>query len=137
MRMLTKAEACRELGLSLSTLDRRIAAGDLQARREPHGRRHRVYVVMLDYDPPGKDQDADSGSTALAVAQERIRGLEAQVEYLQEQLAMERHRNLELVNELKAAQERRSHWWRFWQRGGDHQPLTGQARPGMMDSKTS
>ena len=67
MRMLTKAEACRELGLSLSTLDRRIASGDLQAGREPHGRRHRVYV-MLDDEPPGNDNDMASGGTALAVA---------------------------------------------------------------------
>jgi len=74
--MLSKAEACRELGLSLSTLDRRIAAGDLRARREPHGRRHRVYV-MLEDEPPGNDSNDGSGSAALAVAKERIRGLEA------------------------------------------------------------
>ena len=35
MRMLTKAEACRELAVSLSTLDRRIASGEVHARREP------------------------------------------------------------------------------------------------------
>ena len=140
MRMLTKAEACRELGLSLSTLDRRIAAGELQARREPHGRWHRVYVA-LDDDPPGSDNNAESGSTALAVAQERIRGLEAEVEYLQEQLALERQRNGDLVNDLKAArtsaaQEQRGPRWRFWQRGGDRRGLPGQAGRGMMDSKT-
>ena len=33
MRQLTKAEACRELAVSLSTLDRRIASGDIQVRR--------------------------------------------------------------------------------------------------------
>ena len=55
MRLLTKDEACRELGMSLSTLDRRISLGDLIVRREPHGRRHRVYVVMDDgpYDADG------------------------------------------------------------------------------------
>ena len=111
MRMLTKAEACSELGLSLSTLDRRIAAGELQARREPHGRRHRVYA-MLDGDPPGNDNKVDTGGTALAVAQERIRGLEAQVELLQCQLEQERRRNAELVNKLKTEQERRGpRWW--------------------------
>ena len=34
MRQLTKAEACRELAVSLSTLDRRIASGDIEVRRE-------------------------------------------------------------------------------------------------------
>ena len=103
MRLLTKREACRELRLSLSTLNRRIAAGELPVRREPRGRRHRVYV-MLDDDPPGNGEVADS---ALAVAQERIRSLE-------EQLERERQRNAELVDELKSAMERRGPWWRFW-----------------------
>ena len=51
MRFLTKAEVYRELAVSLSTLDRRIASGEVPTRREPRGRRHRVYV-MLDDDPP-------------------------------------------------------------------------------------
>ena len=136
MRMLTKAEACRELGLSLFTLDRRIAAEELQARREAHGRRHRVYV-MLDDDPPGKDSDMASGGTALAVARERIGGLEAQAEILQEQLEHERFRNSELVNELKAAQSQSGPRWRFWKQSSDRRALTGQAGRGMMDSKTT
>ena len=137
MRLLTKAEACRELGLSLSTLDRRIAAGDWKAKREPHGRRHRVYV-MLDDDPPdnANANDDGSGGAALAVAQERIRGLEAQVETLRKQLECERQRNADLANELRAAQDRRYSGWRFWRRGDDHRALTGPAGPGMMDSKT-
>ena len=69
MRMLTKAEACRELGLSLSTLDRRIAAGELQVRREPRGRRHRVYVV-LDDDLPSA---VELPHSELAAARERAR----------------------------------------------------------------
>ena len=112
MRILTKAEACRELAVSLSTLDRRIAAGKIRARREPRGRRQRVYV-MLDDDPPENVEAADS---ALAVAQERIRGLEAQVELLQGRLNQEQQRNAGLVDELKAARERRDTWWRFWRR---------------------
>ena len=92
MRLLTKAEACRELRMSLSTLNR-------------------VYVI-LDDDPPGNGVAADP---ALAMERERIRDLEGQVELLQGQLEMERQRNVGLVNELKAAQERRGPWWRFWQ----------------------
>ena len=119
MRLSTTAEACREMRLSLSTLNRRIASGELPVRREPRGRRHRVYV-MLDDDPPGNVEAADS---ALAVAQERIRGLEEQVDLLQGQLEWERQRNAGLVNELKVerfsmTQGRRGSWWRFW-RGGN------------------
>lgn len=44
--MLTRAEACNEMRMSLSTLDRRIAVGDLKAIRGSHGRRRRVYVML-------------------------------------------------------------------------------------------
>ena len=114
MRLLTKAEACRELGLSLSTLNRRIAAGEVSVRREPRGRRHRVYV-MLDDEPPVKHNNDDSGNTALAVAQESIRGLEAQVDWLQGQLELEQQRNAGLVEELSVPRARRGLRWRFWQ----------------------
>ena len=100
VRMLTKAEACRELKLSLSTLNRRIAAGEVAATREPRGRRHRVYV-MLDDDPLGNDGNVGSGDTAMVVAQERIRGLEERIALLEEHLAQERRRNAELVNRLQ------------------------------------
>ena len=115
MRLLTKAEACRELAVSLSTLDRRIASGEILTRQEPRGRRHRVYV-MLDDDPPSEIEVPDS---ALVKAQERIRGLEEQVAFLQEQLEWDRQRNADLVKELmvgqtSTAQEWFSSWWQFW-----------------------
>ena len=112
MRMLTKAEACRELAVSLSTLDRRIAAGEVAVRREPRGRRHRVYV-MLDDELPGA---VETPQSELVAAQERIQSIEAQVELLQGQLEQERQRNVDLADELKAAQARRGPWWRLWER---------------------
>ena len=92
MRQLTKAEACRELAVSLSTLDRRIASGEVEVRRERHGRRHRTYV-MLDDDPLKNGLAAKSQGTLLDVARERIRGLEEQLALLQGQLALEQERN--------------------------------------------
>ncbi len=124
MRLLTKAEACRELRLSLSTLNRRIAAGEVPVRREPRGRRHRVYVI-LDDDPPSA---IESPPSKLIAAQDRIQDLEGQVELLKGQLELEQQRNAGLVDELKAAQtttaqERRGSWWRrFWQRNGNAPP---------------
>ena len=61
MRLLTKVEACRELRLSLSTLNRRIAAGKVPVRREPRVRRHRVYM-MPDGDPPENVEAPASGA---------------------------------------------------------------------------
>ena len=118
MRLLTKAEACRELSVSLSTLDRRIASGEVRTRRERRGRRHRVYV-MLDDDLPSAIETPQS---ELAVAQERVRGLEAQVAFLERQLQAERERYDGLPDEVKTgkftvlSQESRRTWWQFWQR---------------------
>ena len=119
MRLLSKAEACQELSLSLSTLNRRIAAGEVPVRREPRGRRHRVYV-MLDDDPPSA---IESPPSELIAAQKRIQDLEGQVALLQEQLDWERQRNAGLVDELNAAQTKTAQkrcvpWRRFWQRMG-------------------
>ena len=104
MRQLTKAQACRELAVSLSTLDRRIASGEIEVRREPHGRRNRIYV-MLDDDPLNNGVNAKSQGTLLDVARERIRGLEERVELLQSQLALEHERNagLEEVRQKERA----------------------------------
>ncbi len=95
MRQLTKAEACRELAVSLSTLDRRIASGDIQVRREPRGSRHRIYV-MLDDDLPENGVNARSQGTLLDVARERIRELDEQVELLQAQLVLKQERSVGL-----------------------------------------
>ncbi len=104
MRLMTKADACRELALSMSTLDRRIASGEIEVRREPLGRRHRVYV-MLDDDPPENGEDGQPQDAA----RERIRGLEGQVELLQTQLDLERDRNAgleEVCRQERAGRER-------------------------------
>ena len=127
MRLLTKAEACRELGVSLSTLDRRITAGQLMVRREAHGQRHRVYIVMEDNALQLNGAiygtlEAGSRDSQIAVARERIRGLEEQVAILRNQLIWEKERNLELFDELKevrqvpAGEKLRGPWWKFWER---------------------
>ena len=82
MRLLTRAEACPELRLSLSTLNRRIAAGEVPVRREPRGRRHRVYV-MLDEDLPSA---VETPQRELVAAREGIRVLEGQVDLLRDSL---------------------------------------------------
>ena len=67
--------------------------------------------VMLDDDLPSTMETPHS---ELAVAQERVRSLEEQVAFLQEQLGLDQQRNADLVSQLKAAQERRAPWWRLW-----------------------
>ena len=120
MRLMTKVEACRELAVSLSTLNRRIANGEVRTKRESRGRRHRVYV-MLDDEPLQPESDVASGDVALAVAQERMLGLEEQLAFCQEQLELEQRSNSELLDDLKALTVRKQGrpWWRFWWRNKD------------------
>ena len=136
MRLLTKAEACREMRLSLSTLNRRIAAGEMAVKMEPRGRRHRVYV-MLDDDPPGNGIATDS---ALAVARERIHGLEEQVALLQERLEQEQKRYDRLLEDVRTgklpspSQDQRRTWWQFWQwrPQGCRRPPLGQVQAAVL-----
>ena len=115
--------------MSLSTLDRWIAAGEVQVEREKHGKRHRVYVVLNAAMPDTAGDAADGGSarsnasgdSALALAEERVRHLEDLVDYLKAQLDLEQHRNAELVADLRSGRlvlpAAQGHaWWRFWTR---------------------
>ncbi len=78
-----------------------------------------MYVVM-EGEPPEDGDDLASVQSALAVAEERIRGLEEQVNFLHGQLRLEQERNCQLVEDLKAvlclaATKGEQHpWWRFW-----------------------
>ena len=106
-RLLTKAEACQELGISLSTLDRRIASGKIKVKRKPRGRRHRVYVVM---EGPPSEVELNNPliALALAVALERILDLEEKMAVIEDRLREERKRN----SQTSRIEPRP--WWRFW-----------------------
>ena len=47
LRRVTKAEACQLLQVSLSTLNRRIAEGQLAVERVPQGQVQRIFVLLL------------------------------------------------------------------------------------------
>ena len=85
-RRVTKAEACEALGVSLSTLDRRIAEGQLEVERVQQGLVHRV-LVLLPRDMPEVGPDAQGRAAAVSALQERITGLEALLEERGQRLA--------------------------------------------------
>ena len=49
----TRADAARLLKISISTLDRKIARGELETVTEPFGARERIFVLLEDPAPPG------------------------------------------------------------------------------------
>ena len=103
VRWVTKAEAARELDVSISTLDRKIRTGEVEVRRE--GRR--VYVRMEgEYIP-------DEELLRRAIAREK--GLERTVRELERKLSESERRASGLERERDEAREalsagRQAYW---------------------------
>ena len=104
LRRVTKPEACQILQVSLSTLNRRIAEGQLAVERVQQGQGHRVFVLLpADTDRPEAPEEAEpDGGTELAVAQERIRNLEEMVTLQREWLDLAEARVQQLIQALPA-----------------------------------
>ena len=129
LRRVTKPEACQILQVSLSTLNRRIAEGQLAVERVQQGQGHRVFVLLpADTDrPEAPDEAGPDGGTQLAVAQERIKNLEDMVTLQREWLDLAEARVQQLIQALPAptppaappvaspaAPPERRPWWKFW-----------------------
>ena len=125
---LTKMEAAAWLDVSASTIDRMIQRGELQIETEPHGSRHRVWVVMDDQEadesvnssreassssPDMSDEtsgegmpDVNEGSNEveLAVLKERVKSLEGLADYHRELLRDSEWRYQQAMDQLGASQ---------------------------------
>ena len=114
---VSKIEAARILKVSERTVNRKIAAGELETERETTGRRR--VMVLLDADLHTETTE-HVDPEELVVLRERCAGLEDLVEHLHEQLNFERGRYAELYNDIKTGQlalpapKPDRPWWRFW-----------------------
>ena len=102
LRRVTKPEACQILQVSLSTLNRRIAEGQLEVERVRQGQAHRIFVLLpADTDRPvAPDEAGPDAGTQLAVAQERIKNLEDMVKLQKEWLDLSESRVQQLLRSL-------------------------------------
>ena len=125
---LSKMEAAARLDVSASTIDRMIQKGELQTEKEPHGSRHRIWVVMDDeetvksVDSPrevsepspedspdgsgeGRSDESDaSDEVELAVLRERVKNLEELADYHRELLRDSEWRYQQAMEQLSASQ---------------------------------
>ena len=96
---VTRLEASRLLGISPSTVDRRIERQELQVELEPHGSRNRIWVILEDEvsETPGEisperspggsgDNPPESHLQELIHLRERVKSLEYLDEYHRDQL---------------------------------------------------
>lgn len=125
---LTKMEAAARLDVSASTIDRMIQRGELQIETEPHGSRHRVWVVMDNQDADlsvnvsregaeaapdasgetsgaGKsDRSEGSDEVGVAVLKERVKSLEELADYHRELLKDSEWRYQQAMEQLSTSQ---------------------------------
>ena len=125
---LTKMEAAARLDVSQSTIDRMIQKGELQIEKEPHGSRHRIWVLMngedadasadMSVDVSGNSpEDSHDASTdempdtadmseaiELAVLRERVKNLEELANYHREQLRDSEWRYQQAMDQLGNSQ---------------------------------
>ena len=119
---VSKEEARQILGgVSLATIDRRIQRGEIQVEREPHGKGHRIWVLVDDEvaeaareTPPVAPPVAapmlqatvvdTSQLLELTQLRERVRGLEELQEYHKGQLREKDALVQQLLEELGQAQ---------------------------------
>ena len=105
---VTKLEAAAILDVSASTIDRMIKRGEIETETEPHGSRHKVWVLMdhgTTGDPPGGGSPERSDEPSLAVLMQQVKGLEELVTYQREQLRDSDWRYQQLMEQLSASQK--------------------------------
>ena len=109
---VSKVEAERILNKSRATIDRMISRGELETELEPHGSRHRVWVLL---DNPEDSAEAlpevtreasheTSRKVEDATQRERIKGLEELVSYYQQQVRDSEWRYQQLLENLSSSQ---------------------------------
>ena len=99
------------LGIHRNTVLNRIKRGELEVERVREHNRDRVYVLL-------DTTETQPDVPALAVALERIRGLEELVDQMRGTVDFERERYASLLNDIKngslALPAPSRPWWRVW-----------------------
>ena len=112
------AEAAKKADVSPSTITRWVQAGTLSARRLASGELE-IEESELDEFMAGRTSTprqggASNSAVALAVAEERIRGLELMVATYQGWLKESEGRLQFVLQALPPAPQARLPWWRIW-----------------------
>ena len=115
---VSRTEAARHLGVSISTIDRRIQRGELSVEKEGYGSRERVYV-LLDKDSSAlsaADAPMAAGATArgglgdttgayVMTLEHRVKSLQEIADYRQKELQESELRFQQVLGNLTTAQQ--------------------------------
>ena len=115
---VSRTEAARHLGVSISTIDRRIQRGELSVEKEGYGSRERVYV-LLDEDlfalaaadapvPAGAIARGSLGDTTVdyvMTLEHQVQSLKELADYRQKELQESELRFQQVLGNLTTAQQ--------------------------------
>ena len=115
---VSRTEAARHLGVSISTIDRRIQRGELSVEKEDYGSRERVYV-LLDEDsfaPSAADAPMAAGAAArgslgdttadyMMTLEHQVKSLQEVADYRQKELQESELRFQQVLGNLTTAQQ--------------------------------
>ena len=132
VQRVTKQQAMVSMGVSSSTLERRIKSGEVQVEVDHAGSRRRVWVVVDDDpadEPPGIQHDIQhpTGDTQVVVMQVKLDNALALAEYRAELLRESETRFHELLQQMNSltralpapAEKPRRSWWP-WSKNAGH-----------------
>ena len=107
VQRVTKQQAMVSMGISSSTLERRIKSGEVQVEVDHAGSRRRVWVVVDDDpadEPPGIQHDIQhpTGDTQVVVMQVKLDNALALAEYRAELLRESETRFHELLQQMNS-----------------------------------
>ena len=115
---VSRTEAARHLGVSISTIDRRIQRGELSVEKEDYGSRERVYV-LLDEDSAAPSaanlpvtaaaaaggSPGDTTADYLRTLEHQMKSLQELADYRQKELHESELRFQQILGNLTTAQQ--------------------------------
>ena len=110
---MNAAEAAQAAGVNPSTVTRWVQAGRLAHERRPNGQLEIPESALEEFLADRTAAPPSAASVALAVAEERIRGLETLVAQQGEWLRLSEGRLQLALQALPPPAPLRS-WWQFW-----------------------
>ena len=100
---VSRSGAAAILGVSLTTLDRRIARGDIAAEIESHGDGRRVWVMLPD-SSPDETRPTTSNASQVSAFEAQLAARDELIVHMRNQLTEAEARHQMLIERLEAAQ---------------------------------
>ena len=101
---VSRTEAARHFGVSISTIDRQIQRGQLSIEKEPYGIRERIWV-LLDENSVAGGRPGDTTADYVMTLEHQMQSLQEIADYRQKELRESELRSQQVLSNLTIAQQ--------------------------------